>query len=174
MLKIRLFWAVPAALAAGFGVAYGQPFSRSAVTPALGPGTSPFASFDVINNAAVDGSTVSLRVFEGGLSRVIVTPSGTTKKTKFILLNDRLGTVSEGEGKGNVIGLFVLNQTTISTAYADGRSEVLVSNADGSFSIVVKNADGVIVCASWYPVGHHFSAEEREAALARVCDPSRP
>jgi len=167
VLKIRLFWAVPAALAAGFGVAYGQPFSRSAVTPALGPGTSPFASFDVINNAAVDGSTVSLRVFEGGLSRVIVTPSGTTKKTKFILLNDRLGTVSEGEGKGNVIGLFVLNQTTISTAYADGRSEVLVSNADGSFSIVVKNADGVIVCASWYPVGHHFSAEEREAALAR-------
>jgi len=166
VLEIRLFCVVLAILTAGVGTGYGQSFSaRSADT--RGPATSPFASFAVINDAAVDGSTLSLRVFEGGLSRVIIAPGGTPKKTNFILLNDRLGTVSEGEGNGNVIGLFVLNQTTISTAYADGRSEILTSDAAGRFSIVAKDADGDIICASWYPAGHHFSAEEREAALAR-------
>ena len=83
MFKIRLFCAVLAVLAAGVETAYGQSFSPSAVTPA--PATSPFASFAVINDAAVDGSTLSLRVFEGGLSRVIIAPGGTPQKTTFIL-----------------------------------------------------------------------------------------
>jgi hypothetical protein len=168
VFKSGLFCAVLAASAAGIGTTYGQAFSRSAAAPASSLATSPFASFAVINAAAVDGSMLSLRVFEGGLSRVIIAPDGAPKKTNFTLLNDRLGTVAEGEG--NVVGLFVLNQATISTAYADGRSEVLSSDAAGSFSITAKEAKGGIVCASWYPAGHHFSANEREAALARYAN----
>ena len=82
MFEIRLFCAVLAVLMAGVGTGYGQSSStRRAVTP--GSATSPFASFAVINDAAVDGSTLSLRVFEGGLSRVVIAPGGLPKKTNF-------------------------------------------------------------------------------------------
>jgi hypothetical protein len=53
----------------------------------------------------------------------------------------------------------------VSTA-ADGRSRFW-RPMRRAFSIMAKDTDGDIVCASWYPAGHHFSAEEREAALAR-------
>ena len=66
VFKIRLYGAVLAALAAGIGSAYGQPPSRRAAAPAP---ASPFASFAIANNVAVDGSTLSLRVHEGRLSR---------------------------------------------------------------------------------------------------------
>src|SRR5689334_18656612 len=144
------------------GIAHGQPFSPGAAPASA---ASPFASFTGANNAAVDGSTLSLRLMEGGLSRVISTPDGTPRITNFILLNDRLGTVSEGEGNGNVVGLFVLDRTRISTAYADGRSEILASDSAGRFSLMAQDANGGIICSSWYPAGHHFSAEERQAAL---------
>ena len=172
MLKISLCCAVLAAMASETGNAHGQPVSaRPGMTASA---TSPFALFTVTNNATVDGATLSLRLFEGGLARVIKTPGGTQKKANFILLNDRFGTVSEGEGNGNVVGLFVLNQSSISIVYTDGRSEILASDSAGRFSIMTKEANGDMVCESWHPAGHRFSAEEREAALARVCDPSRP
>lgn len=164
MFEIRLYCAVVAALAAGTGIAQGEPFSQSAAVPAS---ASPFASFAIAHNAAADGSTLSLRVVEGGLSRVIVPPGGTPKRANFILLTDRLGTVSEGEGNGDVVGLFVLGLATISTTYADGRAEILASDAAGTLSIRAKDANGEVVCSSWYPAGHRFSVAEREAALAR-------
>ena len=164
VFKIRLYGAVLAALAAGIGSAYGQPPSRRAAAPAP---ASPFASFAIANNVAVDGSTLSLRVHEGRLSRVIMMPDGTPKNADFILLTDRLGTVSEGAENGNVVGLFVLNQKTISTTYADGRSEILATDAAGRFAILAKDANGNMVCSSWFSAAHHFSAEEREDALAQ-------
>src|SRR4029078_2461669 len=90
--------------------------------------TSPFASFTGITNAAADGSTLSLRLFEGCLARVISTPRRAPRITNFILLNDRLGTVSEGEGNGHVVGLFVLDRTNISTASPHGRTALLASD----------------------------------------------
>jgi len=165
VLKISLFCAVLATLAAETGIAHGQPFFPGAGTPASA--TSPFASFTGVANAAADGSTLSFRLFEGGLSRVISTPRGTPRTTNFILLNDRLGTVSEGEGNGHVVGLFVLDRTTISTAYADGRTEILASDTRGRFSITAQDANGDSICSSWYPAGRHFGAGERQAAPAR-------
>ena len=95
-------------------------------------------------------------------------PGGRVKKTLFVLLNDRLGTVSEGGdgGVGRVAGLFRLTETGIAATYADGRSEVLTLSGSGGVSMVMSAPNGEVNCRTWYPMGHRFSVMERKAALA--------
>lgn len=113
--------------------------------------------------SAIDGSTFALAPTQGGLAREIAVPDGRIKKTVFVLLNDRLGTVSEGR---NVAGLFRVTDTGIAAEYADGRSEVLALNGTGGVSMVMHAPTGEVNCMAWYPEGHRFSVAERKAALA--------
>jgi len=154
VFDIRLCCAAVTALMAGMATACAEPSYSTAAAS-----SSPFAAFATADSRAADGSTLSLRLLGGGLSRLIVTPGGQPRRTDFILLNDRLGTVSEGDG--NVVGLFVIEGTNISTVYADGRSEILGSDASGRFSILAKDGNGGMICASWYPPGRHSGSQER-------------
>jgi hypothetical protein len=150
---------------AGVGSAHALPaVKKSAAAPA-----SPLASLSLKNLTAVDGTTLSLRPIPGGLSREVTVPGGRTRKTIFTLSNGWIGTVSEGDGK--VAGMFAVNRTTLSTLYADGRSEILVFGSSvsikGAVSMVAQGVNGELTCASWYPADHQFSAAERKGALVQ-------
>ena len=159
---IRLLSAALVLTVAGIAAAHAQPVGTASAAQ------SALASFAVQKLVAVDGTMLSLQPVKGGLSRDIILPGGALKKTVFTLLNGRLGTVSGAGGSG----VFVVNQATISPAsilsvYADGRTEVLGLDAAHTVSITVRGANGDIACASWYPLGHAFSLEQRKAALAQ-------
>ena len=126
------------------------------------------ADLAVKSLSAIDGSTLTLAPAEGGLAREIVVPDGRVKKTLFVLLNDKLGTVSEsGAGRGwTVAGVFRVTGTGIAATYADGRSEALTLNGSGGVSMVMNAPTGDVDCMAWYPAGHRFSVAERKAALA--------
>jgi hypothetical protein len=137
-------------------------------TEPASPGIHKLADLVVKTLSAIDGSTFTLVPAQGGLAREIVVPDGRVKKTLFVLLNDKLGTVSEGGAGGgwNVAGIFRVTDTGIAAAYADGRSEVLMLNGAGGVSMVMNAPTGDAACMAWYPAGHRFSAAERKAALA--------
>lgn len=115
---------------------------------------------------AVDGSSLTLTTIEDGLAREIVAPNGNVKKNTFSFLGDRVGAVSEGDDTDNVTGVFRLTDKGIITNYSDGRSEQLYPNAAGGVSMTLSAPTGQTFCMAWYPEGHHFSVEERKAALA--------
>ena len=119
---------------------------------------------------AVDGSTLTLTSIEDGLTREIVSPSGTVKKSVFAFLNDKLGSVSEGADNDNIVGVFRLTKKGILTDYSDGRSELFFPNKDGGVSMRSNAASGEAHCIAWYPEGHHFSLEERQAAVAEYAN----
>jgi hypothetical protein len=137
-------------------------------TEPAGPSIRKLADLAVKTLSAIDGSTLTLAPAQGGLAREIVVPDGRVKKTLFVLLNDKLGTVSEsGVGGGwNVAGIFRVTDTGIAAAYADGRSEMLMLNGSGGVSMVMNAPTGDVDCMAWYPAGHRFSVAERKAALA--------
>ncbi|MDR3526127.1 MAG: hypothetical protein P4L57_02535 [Rhizomicrobium sp.] len=116
--------------------------------------------------SAIDGSTFMLAPTEGGLRREIVAPDGVVKKTLFAFLSDKLGSVHEGDDNSAVVGVFRVTASGIAVDYADGRSEALVLNRAGGVSMLQKAPSGMATCMAWYPDGHHFSLEERKAALA--------
>ncbi len=93
-------------------------------------------------------------------------PNGNVKKNTFSFLGDRVGAVSEGDDTDNVTGVFRLTDKGIITNYSDGRSEQLYPNASGGVSMTLSAPTGQTFCMAWYPEGHHFSLEERKAALA--------
>ena len=140
--------------------AFGQAAVPRGATPKL-------ADFAANNLSALDGSTLALSVQDSGLVRKISVPDGRGKKTLFVLLNDSLGTVSEGtDGKLNVTGIFRINQAGITVAYGDGRSEVMTLNGSGGVSMAMNMLGGEVICRSWYPAGHSFNLAERKGALA--------
>jgi hypothetical protein len=83
-----------------------------------------------------------------------------------VFLNDKLGTVSEGDDNSNIAGVFRVTDTGIATDYADGRSEALMLNGASGVSMTLNTPTGEPTCTAWYPEGHSFSALERKAALA--------
>ncbi len=115
---------------------------------------------------AIDGSSLTLTTNEDGIAREIVAPNGTAKKNQFAFLNDRVGSVSDGDGGDKVVGVFRLTAKGIVTEYSDGRSEVLYPNSDGGVSMQLNAPSGEAFCMAWYPEGHRFSLDERRAALA--------
>jgi hypothetical protein len=120
--------------------------------------------------AAIDGSTFALTATEGGLSREILSLDGTVKRTHFVFLNDKLGTVYEGDDSTRVEGVFRLTGTGVATDYSDGRSETLMLNGEGGVSMKLTAPAGETTCIAWYPEGHRFSTEERQAAVAEYAD----
>jgi len=148
-------------MAAGLGVAHAAPAVK-----AMKPGNG-LGALAVSNAVAVDGSAMSLEPAQTGLDRVMVFPDGSVTRDRLRLFNARFGTISQGDGNGEVTGLFAVNGKTLSILYADGRSEILNLAADHSVSILARSAGGDAVCLSWHPAGHHFTTDERKAALAR-------
>jgi hypothetical protein len=133
---------------------------------------SSFAQWSTISGiagkkfVAVDGSTLALTADDGGLTREIVAPNGALTKNVFAFLNDRQGTVSDGDDTGSVVGVFKITAKGISTDFSDGHSEALVVNGAGGVSMVLNMPAGGTNCVAWYPEGHQFSTAERKAALA--------
>ena len=116
---------------------------------------------------AIDGSSLTLTTNDDGIAREIVAPNGASKKNVFSFLSERVGSVSDGDDSGKVVGVFRLTAKGIVTDYSDGRSEVLYPNDQGGVSIVLNAPTGEDYCVAWYPEGHLFSLEDRKAALAQ-------
>jgi len=125
---------------------------------------SPLA-LTIKSATAADGSTLSLHPVQNGQILKIVSAQGQTRTVRFMRQNEQIGTVSQEAG--NVLGLFAITPTTISTLYADGAAEILVFDDAQTVSIVGKSDDGNPECYTWYAAAHQFSIEERRAALAR-------
>src|SRR5271170_4592836 len=90
---------------------------------------------------AIDGSSITLTTNDDGIAREITAPNGTSKKNLFAFLNDRVGSVSDGDDNDKVVGVFRLTAKGIVTDYSDGRSEVLYPNDQGGVSLLL-NAPG--------------------------------
>lgn len=115
---------------------------------------------------AVDGTSLTLAKNDDNLIRVIAAPNGTPAKVVFVFLNDKVGSVSEGDDDDKVAGVFRLNEKGIVTDYSDGHSEIFGPNRSGGVSMIVNAPGGGSRCVAWYPEGHRFSLDERKAALS--------
>lgn len=133
---------------------------------ALHPQPAAIAGISGKKLLAIDGSSLTLTTNDDGIAREIVAPNGTAKKNQFAFLNDRVGSVSDGENGNKVVGVFRLTAKGIVTEYSDGRSEVLYPNTEGGVSMLLNAPTGDSFCMAWYPEGHHFSLDDRKAALA--------
>jgi len=111
---------------------------------------------------SVDGSTFDLRETEGGLTRVLTSPNGTSLEITFALMNDRIGTVSNDS---TAIGLFRASSSEVEIDYTDGQTEILKPTSEGGMMMAAQAADGTMTCPAWYPQGHVFTKDEREAAV---------
>jgi hypothetical protein len=111
---------------------------------------------------SVDGSTFDLKETEGGLTRVVTSPNGTSLEITFALMNDRIGTVSNDSA---AIGLFRASSSEVEIDYTDGQTETLRPTSEGGMMMAAQAADGTMTCRAWYPQGHVFTKDEREAAV---------
>jgi len=140
-----------------------KPVEKSVIAP---------RGFDNISGkilTGVDGSRIALTLIEGGIERQITTAGGSSQKTTFTFMNDRLGTVVEDGGPAagaNVTGFFRVTDNGVEVRYADGRAEMLTASTDGGLLMSLVSAGGDNSCRSWYPDGHIFSEDEKKAALA--------
>ena len=141
--------------------------SRSAGEGTLHPQPAAIAGISGKKLLAIDGSSLTLTTNDDGIAREIVAPNGTAKKNQFAFLNDRVGSVSDGDDVAKVVGVFRLTAKGIVTEYSDGRSEVLYPNSDGGVSMLLNAPSGEAFCMAWYPEGHRFSLDDRKAALAQ-------
>jgi hypothetical protein len=114
---------------------------------------------------AVDGSSIALAESEGGFTRAITKPDGSSATMAFTFVNERMGTVAEAGDPTHVAGLFKMTDTEIDVDYSDGHAEVLRPGA-GGVTLSLRTTDGQNSCTAWYPEGHVFSEAERKAALA--------
>ncbi len=119
---------------------------------------------------AVDGSTITLSLAEGGLALALLSPNGATQKSTFAFMSDRLGTISDDSDASHVTGFFRETDTGLEAQFADGRTESLVANMAGGISLTVRASAGDTSCTSWYPQDHVFGAAERRAALAAYAE----
>ena len=155
----------------GGRAALGAVFLASATGLCMAQNANPApasSSFDDVVGkklTSIDGSTISLTPAEGGLAREIVSANGRVQKTFFSFINDRLGTVSDGNDLRKVVGVFRRREAGIEIEYADGTTETLAANPSGGITAEAISA-AATSCLAWYPEGHAFSLEERRAALA--------
>lgn len=114
--------------------------------------------------SAVDGSTVMLTQNDGGFVLDTVTPDGSAHDTAFSMLNDSLGSITEGDNKA-VTGVFHIVDNDIEVDFADGRTETVAANNAGGITVML-NADAKSWCMKWYPQGHGFDDGDKKQALA--------
>ncbi|HTW34366.1 MAG TPA: hypothetical protein VMD53_07100 [Rhizomicrobium sp.] len=149
-------------------IAHSAPDEKDADKPAGDhPQPAAIAGISGKKLLAIDGSSLTLTTTDDGIAREIVAPNGTTKKNQFAFLNDRVGSVSDGDEGNKVVGVFRLTAKGIVTEYSDGRSEVLYPNTEGGVSMQLNAPSGESFCMAWYPEGHRFSLDDRKAALAQ-------
>jgi len=142
-----------------------MPPSARATPNAPAADNSLFDSLAGHTLVAVDGSSVAFSAREGAVLRIMTAPDGTVQKAAFMFLGKGLGTVTDGGDPPQVSGVFRTTPSGIEAEFSDGHVETLAPLADG-LGITLKSAAGDQVCASWYPQGHVFSADERKAAVA--------
>lgn len=160
--------ALPASTADSSSSASAGTLSDEKITagPSVSTGNSAIANIAGKKLFAVDGSTLALTPTDAGLTRVIVAPDGSIKTSTFSFLSDKVGSVSDGNDRSDITGVFRLTDVEVIANYNDGHSETLFPNRTGGISIAVSTPSGATSCMTWYPEGHHFSLEERKAALA--------
>ena len=146
------------------GAATNADKSASKTSSALGQ-SSGMAGIADKKLFAVDGSSLRMATFDDGLAREITAPNGAVKKNVFSFLNEKVGSISEGDDADDVVGVFRLTDKGIVADYSDGRSETLFPNSEGGVSMILHAPDGQAYCMAWYPEGHRFSLDERKAAL---------
>ena len=115
---------------------------------------------------AVDGSSVTVSPTPNGMSLSVTSPTGDTRKNVYVLMSDKLGTVSDGADGSHLVGVFRATDNGFAAQFADGHSETLALNAAGGLSLTLASAQNGQVCMAWYPQGHSFSEAERRAAVA--------
>lgn len=115
---------------------------------------------------SVDGSTLTLSQMEGRLQLNFVSHNGETQKSTFTYLSDTLGTVLDDGDNAKISGFFRQTDTGLEIQYGDGRTASLYANNEDGVTVSRKYTSGASACVSWYPQGHHFSEEERRAAVA--------
>jgi hypothetical protein len=118
---------------------------------------------------AVDGSSIALSESEGGFTRAITKPDGTSATLAFTFVNDRMGTVADAGDPARITGLFKMTDAEIAVDYSDGHSEVLRPGSSG-VTLSLHTSDGQSTCVAWYPQGHSFSDGERRIALAEYAN----
>ena len=151
--------------------AYAQSDSVQGGDPMTNPGVAKIAGKKFI---AADGTALTVLAFPGGLAREIDYPGGAVRVKVFALQGANSGSVADESENSGAAGSFQLTDTGITTDYNDGSSEVLVANNAGGVSLVANAPSGESVCTAWYPEGHRFSAQERQAELIRVSDSFSP
>ena len=140
-----------------------QPGPRAAVASA-----APTALLDTFVGrtlTGVDGSTVAFTAGDESILRTVTAPDGVVQRTAFVFLGKGLGTVSDVGNPPQVTGVFRTTPDGIVAEYADGHLETLAPLGDG-IAISLKTSAGEQACAAWYPQGHQFSTDERQAAVA--------
>jgi len=142
-----------------------QPASAAQLNPSQQPGVARIAGRKFF---AVDGSTMTLLAFDGGIAREIDGPGGVVSVETFALQNENSGTVSAPES--GAAGTFRLTDAGIVTDYGDGASEMLIANGAGGVSLVSSSPSGGSVCTAWYPQDHRFTSEERQAAVIQASE----
>ena len=115
---------------------------------------------------AVDGTGMALSLSPVGMVRETIAPGGASQKTWFTFLNSRQGTVSDGADAAKVTGVFRIADPGVAIDYADGRSEFVQPNGAGGIAVTTTIPGQASFCTAWYPLGHSFTAADREAALA--------
>jgi hypothetical protein len=115
---------------------------------------------------AVDGSSILFSVSDRNVALAVTSPSGETQKNVFAMMNDKLGTVSDGANGDHLIGFFRTVDDGLEAQFADGHTEQLTMNAGGGISVMLNSAANGKACMAWYPHGHVFSDAERRTALA--------
>ncbi|MGD0189640.1 MAG: hypothetical protein ABSD74_02745 [Rhizomicrobium sp.] len=114
---------------------------------------------------AIDGSSIALEESESGFTRSITKSDGATVSTAFTFVNERMGTVADGDDPSHVTGMFKMTDAEIDVDFVDGHSEVL-KPGEGGVTLSMRTPDGRTSCMVWYPDGHAFSDAEKKIALA--------
>jgi cytochrome c peroxidase len=127
----------------------------------------PFSAVAGKKLVSIDGWTIAVTPLEAGLTREVVAPNGTARKTLFTFINDQLGMVLNANDKTRAIGMFRTIDGGIQIQYADGSDETFSANKSGGITSELISAASDPCVVAWYPEGHVFSLDERKAALAQ-------
>src|SRR6266566_4058609 len=101
--------ALAVALLAGATTAGFSATSKDDSAPAKDTVSLASRSFDDVvakTFVSIEGSTIALMPFEGGLAREVVALNGTAQKSLLTFINDKLGMVSNANDTTRVIGVF--------------------------------------------------------------------
>lgn len=112
--------------------------------------------------AAVDGATLELGLTDNGFERTVVLPNGNSQEVAFAFANGPVGTVLDGE---KAVGVFRAKPDEVDIDYADGTTESMGEQSGGGLVDRAHSADGHVMCTAWYPRGHVFSQDEKQAAV---------